>query len=850
MKTVRQFFNPFTWKLAYRDALPQWKSLLLYTTAVIAGVAALVAIMSFRNDVFLTVDDQARELLGADIEFRATQPFGESVEAFLDSLQGEQSEAIEFNSMVQFLSSGDSRLSQIRAIDGNFPFYGSITTEPEQAALNYQDDTSALVEQSAMRQFGVSAGDSIRVGRIILPISGELKSVSGESAAFSFVGPRIYIPAAVLEGSGLLDRGSRVVYKRYYKADSNVDINEIISEFRPIGREHSVRTETVESRKQDFEAIVDNLSKFLGLIAFIALLLGGLGVASAVYVYIKGKTNAIATLRCIGMEKEKILATFFIQIAIVGFIGSAIGTGFGLMIQNWLPYLFAEFLPFEIVQAVSVQAVLLGLVLGTAISVGFSLLPLIAISSIPPMLSLRSSDFSPLKNLSLRIKITALIITSLVLILLIAFVTDSLVVAVAFAAIVLVSVAILWAVAVALTYLVKGLRLKSLTYVWRQGVANLFRPNNQTPLLLTTIGMGMLLIGTLYLSQEMLLNRISIESDAEIPNLVLYDIQMDQNEGVNQILKNEGAELMQNVPIVSMRLSSRKGQSISEARADTNLNIRNWALTREYRVTYRSVLNDSETLVSGEWTGTADGIESIVPISISEQIRDELAIEVGDTLGFNVQGVPVTTVVGSIRDVDFQRPEPNFFVVFPEGVLESAPQFYATTAKTESEDKAYALQQAVVSEYPNISIVDISVALATVQEFMDKIALAIQFMALFSIITGLIVLASSISISRKQRTHESVLIRTLGGTKKQIGAIQTIEYVLLGVLATLTGLILSIGISWILAVFYFDLTFIPDFTALILFSFLIVLAAVVIGWSGSRGVFKKSPNEILRMQIS
>lgn len=848
MKTIREFFNPFTWKLAYRDALPQWKSLLLYTTAVIAGVAALVAIMSFRNDVFLTVDDQARELLGADIEFRSTQQFAEPVIAFLDTLEGEQSEAIEFNSMVQFLSSGDSRLSQIRAIEGTFPFYGSITSEPEDAALNYQNDKSALVEQSAMWQFGISVGDSIRVGRITLPISGELKSVSGESAAFSFVGPRVYLPADVLEGSGLLDRGSRVVYKRYYKADSHVDIDKVISEFRPVGREHNVRTETVESRKQDFEAIVDNLSKFLGLIAFIALLLGGLGVASAVYVYIKRKTKAIATLRCIGMEKEKILATFFIQIAIVGFVGSAIGTGFGIIIQSWLPLLFTEFLPFEIVQAVSFQAIFLGLILGTVISIGFSLLPLVAISSIPPMLSLRSADFSPMKNLSARIKITALIVTSLILILLIAYVTDSLLVAAAFAAIVVVSVAVLWTVAIALTYLVKGLRLKSLSYAWRQGVANLFRPNNQTPLLLTTIGMGMLLIGTLYLSQEMLLNRISLESEAEIPNLVLYDIQMDQNEGVNEILKSEGAELMQNVPIVTMRLSSRKGQSVSEARADTALNIRSWALTREYRVTYRSELIESETLVSGEWIGKADGIDSVIPISISEQIRDELAIEVGDTLGFNVQGVPITTVIGSIRDVDFQRPEPNFFVVFPEGVLENAPQFFATTAKTESEDKAYALQQAVVSEYPNISIVDISVALATVQEFMDKIALAIQFMALFSIITGLIVLASSIAISRKQRTHESVLIRTLGGTKKQIGAIQTIEYVLLGVLATLTGLILSIGIAWILAVFYFDLSFVPNMTALLLFSLLIVIAAVAIGWSGSRGVFKKSPNEILRMQ--
>ena len=849
MKLIRTLLSPFTWRLALRDARPQWKSLLLYTSAVIAGVAALVAILSFRSDVLLTVEDQSRELLGADLEFRSTEPFPEPVTAFIDSIGGSQASSVEFNSMVQFLSSGDTRLSQIRAIEGPFPLYGSITTEPTEAADSYKEEKTALVEQSTMRQFGLAVGDSIQVGQITLAISGELKNVPGESAAFSLIGPRVYLSRDLLDGSGLLQRGSRVTYKEYLTLENAETAERLASEFRPLGREHSVRTETVESRKQDFDAIVDNLSKFLGLIAFIALMLGGLGVASAVYVYIKRKTGAVATLRCLGMEAHQIIGAFGLQIAFMGLMGAAIGTGIGLVLQSYLPLLFTEFLPFEIVQGISFPAIFLGLFIGLAISVGFSILPLIGISSISPMLTLKSSDFSPLKNLTKKAKgITTAIVFSIV-VLLIAYTTDSIVVALFFTLGLMVSVALLWLTALLLIKAVKGLRLKSFPYVWRQGMANLFRPNNQTPMLLTTLGMGMLLIGTLYLSQEMLLERISLQSNEELPNIVLYDIQSDQNQGVNDIIEAEGGTVMQNVPIVSMRLSELRGRSVSDLRQDTTVNLRGWALRREYRVTYRSELTESETILEGEWIGEGDGLDSTVPISIAENIQDDLDLALGDSLTFNVQGVPVSTVIASIREVDFQRPEPNFFVVFPINVLEEAPQFFATIVKADNDEQAYAIQQKIVADFPNISAIDISIALASVQEFLDKISMAIQFMALFSIITGLIVLASSISISRKQRTKESVLLRTLGAVKRQVSSIQTIEYVLLGLLATLTGLILAMAASWSLAYFYFDLAFVPDMTALAILSLIIILAATIIGWTGSRHIYRSSPIDVLRSEV-
>lgn len=848
MNFFRELFSPFSWKLAWRDARPQWKSLLLYSSSVIAGVAALVAILSFRNDVFLTVDEQARELLGADLELRSTQPFPEPVSSFIDSIGGSTATAVEFNSMVSYHTDGVSRLSQIRAIDGPFPIYGRITTEPSDAANLYQERRTALVEQSAMNQFGIAIGDTIRVGGIPVAVEGALVSVPGEAAAFSLIGPRVYIPRDIIEGSGLLDRGSRVTYKEYFGFESPELAASIVEEFRPLAREHSVRMETVETRKRDFESIVDNLSRFLGLIAFIALLLGGLGVSSAIYVYIKRKSSAVATLRCLGMTKEKILAAFAIQIAFLGLIGSFAGTGIGIFIQFYIPTLFTDLLPIAIVQQVSIQAISLGLVTGMLVSVVFSLLPLAAISTISPLLTIRNTEFSPIGALSKKVKIVTLSISLSVLVMIVGLLTESFMTAIGFTVSLIFFIFLLWIVAALLIAGVKQLRLKSFSYTLRQGMANLFRPNNQTSMLVTTLGMGMLLIGTLYLSQDMLLQRINFETGENMPDLVFYDIQSDQNEGLLAAIEESNGIVMINVPIVSMRLATRKGQTVQEIRADSTLNIGGWVLGREYRVTYRNHLTDSETIIEGEWIPEAEGIGSVVPISISTQIKDELQLELGDSLGFNVQGVPVNTVVASVREVDFQRPEPNFFVVFPEGVLEPAPQFYAATVRAENRDDVFAIQEAVVQKFPNISAIDISVALDSVREFLDKVALAIRFMALFSILTGFVVLASSIAISRKQRTKESVLLRTLGAGKSQVGTIQTIEYGLLGLLSSLTGLLLAFAASWGLAYFYFDLTFVPDLLTLSLITGSIILSAIIIGWRGSRHIFKHSPLEILRLE--
>ncbi|NBB84869.1 MAG: FtsX-like permease family protein, partial [Bacteroidetes bacterium] len=385
----------------------------------------------------------------------------------------------------------------------------------------------------------------------------------------------------------------------------------------------------------------------------------------------------------------------------------------------------------------------------------------------------------------------------------------------------------------------------SWSYPWRQGLANLHRPNNQTSILMLALGLGTFLILTLVLVQRMLLTQIEVSSGEGQPNLVLFDIQPQQVEQVSTLVRGEGLPVLDEVPVVSMRLQAVEGRTVEELREDPEART-TWAHRREYRSTYRDHLIDSEEITAGSFTARhTDGSEPI-PISLEEGIAEELNVGLGDQLMFDVQGRSMTTEVTSLRAVDWQRVQTNFFVVFPEGVLEAAPQFSVVLTRTETEEASAAVQRAVVEQFPNVSAIDLSLILAVAEDLFERVALVIRFMALFSILTGLIVLIGAVAVSRYQRVEESVLLKTLGASRAQVFKILLIEYLFLGVLASLTGIVLSLAGAGILALFVFDAPFVwaPDALALTLA--VVTGLTVGVGLLNSRGLYNRPPLEVLR----
>jgi putative ABC transport system permease protein len=384
--------------------------------------------------------------------------------------------------------------------------------------------------------------------------------------------------------------------------------------------------------------------------------------------------------------------------------------------------------------------------------------------------------------------------------------------------------------------------------VWRQGLANLHRPHNQTQTLILSLGAGTFFLMTLYLLQQALLQQVIRSNDAAQPNLVLFDIQNDQREKIRESVRSLMLPVLQDIPLVTMRLSTVKGRDVADLRNDKELNLAEWALQWEYRATYRDHLLETERLTSGVWQGRAENGANPVPISLEEEVVRALKITIGDELVFDVQGVPITAIVGSIRKVDWQRVQTNFFVVFPVGVLESAPQTYALVTKTTSAEQSAALQRTVIQQYSNISAIDLSMLLQTVETILQRISFAVRFMAFFSIAAGLVVLLGAVLTTRAQRRRENALLRVLGASSKQIRQILAIEYLFIGGFAGVAGLLLALIGSWAITYYLFEVTFVPTAR-----SFLIALGAVIVvtmltGMLGSRGVTTRSPLEVLRSE--
>ncbi|NBP71179.1 MAG: FtsX-like permease family protein, partial [Cytophagia bacterium] len=239
---------------------------------------------------------------------------------------------------------------------------------------------------------------------------------------------------------------------------------------------------------------------------------------------------------------------------------------------------------------------------------------------------------------------------------------------------------------------------------------------------------------------------------------------------------------------------------------DTTDSVSNWALTREYRVTYRDSLHKSEELIEGEMHKRIAGKDSVW-VTISEGMHENLNVKIGDSLVFDIQGVPLKVRIAGIRKVEWSEDPPNFIFVFPSGVLDNAPQIFVATTRIDDQEAANRFQQQLVMSYANVSLIDLRLILTTVQELFNKLGLVIRFLALFSIVTGLVVLAGAIINSKFIRVKENVLLRTVGAQSRQITQITLIEYAYLGLFSALTGVILSVGGSWLLTTYFFEITF-------------------------------------------
>ncbi len=890
-------------RLAWRESRTARRRLALYMSSIALGVAALVAIDSFAGNVTRSIREQSRALLGGDLQLGARGEMPAVVDTLLDSLGTtgvRHARVTSFASMALAERSGNTRLVQVRAVGDGYPFYGEIETQPaNQWASAHGDAPVVFVDPSLLVALDAQVGDSLRLGRQMFTIAAALGNVPGDAGITAVIGPRVFVSERWLSAMGLLQFGARAEYEAVLKLTAGNDGTREAADLQRFLRRRidpryvdrtdaeaeerdraagalgggerlddttavadtaaqpvaaRVRVRTVADTEQDFTEAVAQLADFLSVIGLIALLLGGIGVASGVHAFVVSKIDTVAVLRCLGASSRQVLTLYVLQAGAMGFVGAAAGTMLGVGIQFVLPGAVADVLPLEVAPTLEARAIGTGLMIGVWVALVFALRPLLALRRVSPLQALRrATDEAAVPREwtdPWRLAVDVLLVGSIVglTIARTGSVREGLGVTVAIS----VAVGVLW---VAATLLIRVAR-RSVRAGWpfalRQGVANLYRPANQTRAVTLALGFGAFLLSTVYLVQSNLLRRFDIAEQASAGNLLFFDVQDDQIDALTSLVTDGGYTVVERTPIVTMRIASVNGVSAQRLMNDTTGNRPRWVFRREYRSSYRDSMSPSEVLVSGTWTADPAererrrGADGPYEVSLEEDVANDLMVAIGDTITWDVQGVKVATVLTSTRKVNFARFETNFFAVFAPEALRKAPQQFVLIANVPDPSALARLQRDAVRAYPNVSSLDLSLIRNTIGAIIERVTLAVRFLGVFCLAIGIPVLFSAVAATRRARLREGVLLRTLGASRGLVRRVLFAEYAALGVLGAFTGMGLAFGGAWALMHWVFKDTFVPAWGAAAGIIAAMVTLTAGIGLLTSRDVHRETPMAALR----
>ncbi|MGH7996048.1 MAG: ABC transporter permease, partial [Opitutaceae bacterium] len=730
----------FVLHMAWRDSKASRRRLLAFSACIVFGIAALVALDSFSVSMKRAIRDDSKALLGADIVLTSHAPFARPVLAEVRRLGGEVAEETVFPSMMVFPPPGRrTRLVQVRAETGDFPFYGGLVTTPVAAAARLRaaqqtGEPIVLLDATLFAEFHLRIGEQVRIGRGEFRVAGAVRKAAGQSLVVTQLEPRALIAAAALPKTGFIADGPLVRRRLAIELPPGSDAGTIAARLRDRFAADHLSIETVAGRRRELGRAFANVDGFLNLAGFIALLLGAIGVASAVHMHVRRKVPTVAILRCLGASGRQAFGVYLVQGCAIGVAGAIGGAALGIGLQAAAPALARGLVPFAFSFAISGWAIARGMGAGILICLLFTLLPLLGVRRVSPLAALRASVGGPDGADPALFWLGAAIVAAVAAFAL--WQTRSLPIGLGFTGVLGLGLLAFAAAARLLAAAARRWTPPGLPWAVRQGVANLHRPRNRTVLLLVALGLGTFLFLTLFLTRTAFLRELRFIGAGNRPNLMFFDIQDGQVAPLDRFLAEHGAPVREQAPLVAMKIAAVNGRPVEGLLRDPDSRAAAWALRREYRSTYRDHLIDTERVIAGTFTGRVTPGTSPFPISVDEGLARDLRLSIGERVDWDVQGVILHSEVGSIRRVDWRRLEPNFFVVFPAGVLENAPKFYAAAVRTSGPAASGELQGAVARAFPSVTAIDLAAILETLDGVFRKVALVVEFMALFTAATA------------------------------------------------------------------------------------------------------------------
>lgn len=771
---------------ALRESRGARGRLLFFVLCLALGVSAVTGVSALVASIETALHAQSRELLGADVSVSSRRPIPPEIDAYFLATASERADVRELATLASHESM--TRLVELKAISSTFPFFGQVSLDPPARLGELLTPDRCAVGSDFMLEAGLELGDRLAIGGREFEIAARVLDEPGRLDIAFTLGPRVFISLDGLALTELESFGSRIRYRALYRLRDGAPQSFVDLAVANIQREREdaayLRIESHHEAQPTVRRSLDRFASYLGLVALLSLILGGTGVAQIVRAWVAARTQSVAVLRVIGFRPRDVLAMYLGNVALLALVGSAIGALAGSL----LPFAVIASAPDLVPKGHSVvwelQPVLEGIALGLAVALVFSVPPLTAIWRVAPVRVLRN-DIEPLP--APRIVTWSAFTLLAAGIFAAAWVqSHSLVLAASFTGGLGFLALLLSLAAKTLTFLAARVPREGLDPYLRHGIAALARPGVGVTGATVALGLGVLVIASMVLIDGRLAARLRSALPADAPSIFLVDVQPDQWPAIDAELQRLGAQSIQSVPVLTARLTAIDGVDVKELATrrenDDGVGRQRWVLTREQRLTWMEKLPADNKIVAGELWSDPQRYE----LSLEEKFAEDLGVGVGETLSFDVQGVPIDLTVTSLRTVEWESFGINFFLVAEPGALDLAPHFRIAAARLDPEGEMQ-LQREIAARFANISPVRIRPILDKLLAVFSRLALGVRVLGMFTVLTGLAILAGVASSTALHRGREVALLKTLGLTRWGVVRLFGIEFALVGMVAGLIG---------------------------------------------------------------
>ncbi len=806
------------WRLAWREIRNSRRFSLFFIFNLVLGLLGFVYLDTFKVALDQSLSERSQVLLSADLAVSARRPLTDQEDKTLHELLPSgtrEGRLIEMYSMIA--SDKTSRLAEIAMIDETYPFYGELQLQAQKKITSESAKTvvktpSVWIYPELALQLGVKSGDFVKLGDSKLKVDDLIVNDSGEVWRGFSLATRVYMGLSQIEQTHLLRKGSTAYWSRLFLFPKNTDVEKLAKKLDLELKDPAVQVRTHRNASEEVGRLLGYLNDYLGLVALVALFLAGIGAGYLFRSFLSRRTKEIAILTSLGVTNRMARRIYLLQLGILGGIAAIITCAIAATTLPLASWAVSPYLPFPVDLHLSMRTTLISFALGSFGSILICYPVLMKIKELNPS-GLFQESANPDSRFSKRQLFGAIPGIS-VLAALSFWQAHSFKVGGLFLAVFLGSLTLLAFCGSAVLSLLKVFE-NSAGFGLRTSIRNLRRSRLSSISCFVAIGIGMLLLNLIPMIQSSLNTELTKPADSEIPSLFLFDIQEEQLSALKEYLTKSQIQLLSLSPLIRSRLSSINGQPFEKKASDQSFATREEeqktrSRNRGYNLSYRTSFSSAEKIVKGrDFSGRFDSsADAPAEISLERRFAERLGIQIGDTLEFDIQGIPIQGKVVNFRKVRWTSFQPNFFILFQPGVLDDAPKTYIAAIPKIPLEQKLSLQNGVVQRFPNVSMIDVSDLAKKILEVFGQMSGALRVMAWLSLFAGFVVLFSISSHQASSRRQETNLLKVLGARFSDVRRMIVIEFAILGFCASAFGVVLSYIVSWLVTEFLFDGTWI------------------------------------------